>query len=89
MLFCIPIECHTEMEWFTVEVKINKLEKQIKKRLEFSVEIILEGNDKLARFYTGMPTYDSFLALEEYLELKALQLRAWRAMRQAQAQTAA
>ena len=63
MLFCIPIECQTEMEWFTVEAKINELEKQMKERPEFSVETILEGDDKLTRFYTGMPTYDSFLAL--------------------------
>ena len=78
MYFCIPIECQTEMEWFTVEAKICELEKQLMERPEFSVETILEANDKLTRFYTGMPTYDSFLALVEYLELKALQLRAWR-----------
>ena len=77
------------MEWFTVEAKINELEKQMKERPEVSVKIILEGNDKLTRFYTGIPTYYSFLALAEYLEPKALQLRAWRAVRQAQAQTAA
>ena len=47
-------------------------------RPEFSVEIILEANDKLTRFYTGIPTYNSFLALIEYLEPKALQLRTWR-----------
>ena len=77
------------MEWFTVEAKINELEKQMKERAEFSVEIILEGNDKLTRFYTGMPTYDSFLPQQS--KLKALQLRAWKrgAVRQAQAQTAA
>ena len=78
MYFCIPIECQTEMEWFTVEAKICELEKQLMERPEFSVETILEANDKLTRFYTGMPTYDSFLALVEYLEPKALQLRAWR-----------
>ena len=62
-VFCILIECQTEIEWFTVEAKISELEKQLKERPEFSVETILEGNDKLTRFYTAMPTYDSFLAL--------------------------
>ena len=78
LYFCIPIECQTEMEWFTVEAKICELEKQLMERPEFSVETILEANDKLTRFYTGKPTYESFLAQVEYLEPKALQLRAWR-----------
>ena len=50
----------------------------LKDRPEVSVESVLKGNDRLTRFYTGMPTYDSFVALTEYLEPKALQLRAWR-----------
>ena len=39
---------------------------------------LLENNDRLTRFYTGMPTFDSFLALVEYLTLKAKELRAWK-----------
>ena len=39
---------------------------------------ILEGNDKLTRFYTGMPTYDTFVAFVKYLEPKALHLQSWR-----------
>ena len=50
----------------------------MKEKPEFSVETILKGNNKPTQFYTGMPTYDSFLALVEYLEPKALQLKAWR-----------
>ena len=50
----------------------------LKDRPEVSVETILKGNDKLTRFYMGIPTYDSFAALVDYLEPKALQLTAWR-----------
>ena len=39
---------------------------------------MLEGNDKLTRFYTGMPTYHSFVAFVKYLEPKALHLQPWR-----------
>ena len=66
------------MNWFDVETMISVLEEKLKDRPEFSVEAVLKGNDRLTRFYTGMPSYDSYLALAEYLEPKALQLRAWR-----------
>ena len=39
---------------------------------------ILDGSDKLTRFYTGMPTYDTFVAFVKYLEPKALHLQPWR-----------
>ena len=61
-----------------VETKISILEEKLKNRPEFSIETVLKGNDKLTRFYTGMPNYHLFLALAKYLEPKALQLRAWR-----------
>ena len=32
---------------------------------------VLKGNDKLVCLYTGMPTYDSFVAFVEYLEPKS------------------
>ena len=66
------------MDWLTVETNISVLEEKLKDRPEFSVEVVLKRNDKLTRFYTGMPSYDVFLALAEYLEPKVLQLRAWR-----------
>ena len=73
-LFAIT-ECQTEMNWLAVETTISMLEKRLKDRPEISVETVLKGNDKITRFYTGMPTYGTFLALVEYLEPKALQLR--------------
>ena len=57
------------------EVKL--LRAALSKRAEFTVKAILEGNDKLTRFYTGLPTYDSFIALVTYLEPKAIELRLW------------
>ena len=68
-------ECHTEMDWLAVKTKISLLEEKLKDRPEFSV---LKGNDKLTRFYTGIPSYHLFLALAEHLEPKARQLRAWK-----------
>ena len=70
-------EHQTEMDWLAVETKINLLEEKLKDRPEFSVETVLKGNDKLTRFYTGIPSYHLFLVLAAYLEPKALQLRAW------------
>ena len=46
-------------------------------RPEFDI-LLLECSDKLTRFYRGMPTYDSFKALVEYLEPKAKEMRVWK-----------
>ena len=70
----IPIECQTEVTWCTVEEQISLLEAALHQRPEFSVST----NDKLTQFYTGMPTYDTFVAFFKYLEPKALHLQPWR-----------
>ena len=66
------------MSWYTVEQHISRLEASLHQRPEFSVSTMLEGNDKLTRFYTGMPTYNSFVAFVNYIEPKALHLQPWR-----------
>jgi len=38
---------------------------------------MLEGNDKLTRYYTGLPTYNSFVAFVENLTPKAVALTPW------------
>ena len=38
---------------------------------------ILAGNDKLTNFHIGLPTYNAFMSLVEYLEPKARNMIAW------------
>jgi len=57
--------------------EIQVLKTSLLERPEFDVKII-SGNDKLTRFYTGMPTYDSFMALVDYIEPKVRAMRSWR-----------
>jgi len=38
---------------------------------------VLKDNNKLICLYAGMPTYNSFLAIVEYLESKAKEMIAW------------
>ena len=57
---------HTDVNWSTIEAKIGKMEKLLnEKQPEFSVETILQVNDKLTCYYTGLPSYGSFVALVE------------------------
>ena len=42
-----------------------------------SVKTMLEGNNKLTRYYTGLPTYDSSVAFVQYLPPKAAALTPW------------
>ena len=44
---------------------------------EFDVQM-LKDNNKLTRFYTGLPTYDTFLALVDYLEPIVKAMRSWK-----------
>ena len=73
-------ECQTDFKWCNVEEltrEVNCLKAALLERVEFTTKTILEGNDKLTRFYTGLPTYDSFIALVNYLEPKAMELISW------------
>ena len=66
------------MSWYAVEQHISRLEASLHQRPEFSVSTMLEGNDKLTRFYAGMPTYNSFVAFVTKIKPKALYLQPWR-----------
>ena len=66
-------ECQTDFPW---DAKIQVETIVFAPRSQFGIEIITD-DDKLTRYYTGMPTFDSFMALVEYLELKAKDLIAW------------
>ena len=58
-------------------MEIGHLRASLLTKPEFDIEL-LKDNDKLTRFYTGMLTYDSFMALVEYLEPKAKDMRVWK-----------
>lgn len=71
----VEVECQTDLqqEWKTVEElqqRICLLEVSLCASAQLDVKI-LASNDKLTRLYTGLPTYDAFMALVEYLEPKA------------------
>ena len=38
---------------------------------------MLQGNHKLTKFYIGIPTFDSLLALVDYLKLKTKEMIGW------------
>ena len=71
-------ECQTE-DTITHPVQYECLcaHAQLQLRPKFSVRIMLEGNDKLTRYYTGLPTYNSFVAFVAYLTPKAVALTLW------------
>ena len=52
-------------------MEISHLRASLLTKPEFDIEL-LKDNDKLTRFYTGMPTYNSFIAL------KAKEMRVWK-----------
>ena len=73
-------ECQTDEDGNVVarlQAENRMLRSMLLERPELDVRL-LENNDRLTRFYTGMPTFDSFLALVEYLTPKAKELRAWK-----------
>ena len=57
--------------------EVAALRSALLSRLEFSVETLLKGNDKLTRYYTGLPTYDSFMVFADYLQPKAQKMIPW------------
>ena len=65
-----------ETLWLNCRKRIV-LRTMLSEKAEFSVQV-LEDNYRLTRFYTGMPTYDSFLALADYLEPKVKGMRSWK-----------
>lgn len=73
----------TSEEWKTVEElqqKVSKLETTLSYGTALDVTV-LKDNNKLTRLYTGMPTYDSFLAIVDYVEPKAKEMIAWNSSR--------
>ena len=78
-MLCTITECQTDDQ----EDLINGLHREItslklllSERPEFDIGMLL-ANDKLARFYTGMPSFDSIQGLVEYLKPKAKEMTGW------------
>jgi len=74
------VECQTDIDGDIVEKlqhEISALKACLLERPEFDVTM-LSGNDKLTRYYTGIPTYNCFTALVNYLDPKVRAMRAWK-----------
>ena len=67
------IECQTDLLW---DHKLQIERVVLVQTAQFNVEMI-KNNDRLTRYYTGMPTFDSFIALVEYVEPKTKDLISW------------
>ena len=76
------VECQTDLNCdssttVSLQKEVAILKSALTRRPEFCVDSILKDNDKLTRYYTGMPTYGSFMAFVDYLKSKALKLIPW------------
>jgi len=60
-----------------LEQEISVLKAALLERPECDVTMI-NRNNKLTRYFTGIPTYNSFVALVDYLNSKARAMRAWK-----------
>lgn len=57
--------------------EISILKASLSEKAEFDVQM-LKNNNKLTRFYTELPTYDTFLALVDNLEPIVKAMRSWK-----------
>ena len=76
----LTVECQTDCDSVTIislQKEVAILKSELTRRPKFCVDSILKDDDKLTRFYTGMPTYQSFIAFVDYLQPKALKLTPW------------
>ena len=57
--------------------EINILKASLSEKPEFGIQM-LKDNNKLTRFYTGLPTYNIFLVLVDYLKPIVKVMRSWK-----------
>ena len=59
---CFCLEYQTDLPW---DDKVQTKKIVFAPRTQFDIDVT-KNNDKLTRYYTGMPTFDSFMGLVEY-----------------------
>ena len=73
-------ECQTDVQGDFVaklQNEISTLKASLSEKPKFDIQM-LKDNNKLTRFYTWLPTYDTFLALVDYLGPIVKAMRSWK-----------
>jgi len=76
-IHCLLAECQIEDIVAKLQHEISSLKASLLERPEFDVTVLV-GNDKLCRYFTGIPTCSCYTVLANYLDPEVKAMRAWK-----------